>query len=219
MGAYGGTPQASMSALPGGIIADLSFDYVVDYSDLGIFTANWLASDVPLAEDLNRDGIVDFDDFAIFAMYWGDSEDPGFTPEFREDFETGDFSQYDWQLSGDVNWMVVSNVNYEGTCAAKSGSITHTEGSIMEVTLEIKGNRISFYHKVSSEADYDYLRFYIDGVKKDQWSGEQDWALETYAIGANEHTFKWVYEKDNSGDEGSDCAWLDDIQVYFDTRE
>jgi hypothetical protein len=25
------------------------------------------------------------------------------------------------------------------------------------------------------------------------------------------HTFRWVYEKDNAGSSGQDCAWLDNI--------
>ena len=65
--------------------------------------------------------------------------------------------------------------------------------------------------KVSSESEYDYLRFYIDGVQKEQWSGEVAWSNVTYAVTPGLHTFKWTYSKDVSVVAGSDCAWVDYI--------
>jgi len=70
MGAYGGTSEASMSALDLGNVADLSNDDSVNYTDMMLFTDKWLFEEVLLAEDLNRDGFVDFTDFAIFADNW-----------------------------------------------------------------------------------------------------------------------------------------------------
>lgn len=70
MGAYGGTSEASMSALDLGNVADLSNDDSVNYTDMMLFTDKWLYETVLLAEDLNRDGIVNFTDFAIFADNW-----------------------------------------------------------------------------------------------------------------------------------------------------
>jgi hypothetical protein len=64
---------------------------------------------------------------------------------------------------------------------------------------------------VSSEATYDFLRFYIDNTEKDAWSGEEDWAEVTYNVSAGTHTFKWIYEKDYSVANGDDCAWVDFI--------
>ena len=71
MGAYGGTPQASMSLSNAGIIADLNTDDFVDYTDMMQLTDKWLYEAVLLSEDLSRDGIVNFTDFAIFARNWG----------------------------------------------------------------------------------------------------------------------------------------------------
>lgn len=70
MGAYGGTPQASMSESPAGNIADLDANDVVNYSDLDLFTEGWLRQQVLLSEDLDRDGLVNSKDFAIFANNW-----------------------------------------------------------------------------------------------------------------------------------------------------
>ena len=70
MGAYGGTPQASMSRKDLGNIADLNNDDFVDYNDMKLFTAEWLNQQVLLKEDLDRNGFVDLADFAIFADNW-----------------------------------------------------------------------------------------------------------------------------------------------------
>lgn len=70
MGAYGGTPQASMSLSEAGNIADLNNSDLVDYTDLMQLLNKWLYQEVLLPEDLNRNGFVNFTDFAIFAQNW-----------------------------------------------------------------------------------------------------------------------------------------------------
>jgi len=70
MGAYGGTPEASMSLSQIGNAADLNNNSQVDYIDLMIFVDKWLCRQVLLPEDLDRNGAVNFIDFAIFANNW-----------------------------------------------------------------------------------------------------------------------------------------------------
>jgi len=70
---------------------------------------------------------------------------------------------------------------------------------------------ISFWKKVSSEATYDFLRFFINGVLQNQWSGNIDWSQESYPVQAGNNTFQWSYVKDNLISSGSDCVWIDDI--------
>ncbi|MGB2808839.1 MAG: GLUG motif-containing protein [Sedimentisphaerales bacterium] len=67
MGAYGGTPEASMSLSDAGNIADLNFDRLLCSRDVKLLTDKWLYEAILLPEDLSRDGIVSFIDFAIFA--------------------------------------------------------------------------------------------------------------------------------------------------------
>jgi hypothetical protein len=82
----------------------------------------------------------------------------------------------------------------------------------MEVTLDVtSGGTISFFCKVSSEATWDFLEFYIDGARNDRWSGEVDWTEVSYPVNAGVHTFKWQYVKDGSQAAGSDCGWIDFI--------
>jgi hypothetical protein len=70
MGAYGGTPEASMSLSPAGNVADLDNDGRVDFNDMLLLTEMWLSDQILLAEDLNRDRIVNLADFAILAGNW-----------------------------------------------------------------------------------------------------------------------------------------------------
>ncbi len=82
----------------------------------------------------------------------------------------------------------------------------------MSITLTFSsGGNISFFRKVSSEAGYDYLRFYIDGVQQGQWAGEVAWSDVFYPVTAGTHTMKWSYVKDANTIGGSDAAWVDFI--------
>ncbi len=70
-----------------------------------------------------------------------------------------------------------------------------------------------FYWKVSSEDDYDFLEFYIDGSLEDQNSGLVNWQQKTYTISTSgSHTLEWRYVKDKDTDSGSDCGWVDKVE-------
>jgi hypothetical protein len=127
-----------------------------------------------------------------------------------EDWESGGFETFEWQNNADYPWEIVTDVVYEGENALRSGSIDHNQNSIIEIDYSSMGNdSISFFRKVSSEGNYDYLKFYIDDNMVGSWSGEQDWAREVYFVPEGEHNFKWEYMKDGSASNGSDCAWID----------
>lgn len=129
-----------------------------------------------------------------------------------EDFESGDFGQYEWEFGGNADWTISTEDPYEGTYSAKSGDINDQQESVLEITMDVlNDDEISFYARVSSESGYDYLRFYIDGTQKAQWAGEVAWEQATFPVTEGEHTFKWAYEKDQSVSNGSDCGWIDYI--------
>jgi len=129
-----------------------------------------------------------------------------------EDFETGDFSLYNWQSGGDLPWQIVNTYPYEGFFSIKSGSITHNQASEISLTYHVMtADSIIFFRKVSSESS-DLLKFYINNQLIDDWSGTTGgWKREAFAVGAGNKTFKWVYQKNGLGSGGSDCAWLDFI--------
>ena len=75
------------------------------------------------------------------------------------------------------------------------------------------GDKISFYWKVSSEQNGDYLEFYIDGGNyQDRISGDVDWQKKTYTLSSGSHTLKWRFIRNGDTDGGEDCGWVDFVQ-------
>lgn len=129
-----------------------------------------------------------------------------------EDFETGDFSAYDWQFNSNAWSIVGTDEAYEGEYGTRSAAINHNEQSVMELDYTVAADGdFSFYYKVSSEANYDKLKFYIDGTMQDEWSGEIAWSIAEYTLTAGDHNLKWEYMRDGSAVSGEDCAWVDYI--------
>ena len=135
----------------------------------------------------------------------------GTAPVAIEGFETGNFSRFPWQRSGNANWAITSQQRNSGLYSAKAGTIGHNGSTTLQVRLACVSGNISFYRKVSSEANFDFLRFYIDGEQRSSWSGEVDWAMVSFPVTAGTRTFTWKYMKDNTVFQGSDTAWIDDI--------
>jgi len=128
-----------------------------------------------------------------------------------EDFSSGDFTGFPWVFAGG-NWTIDTTVYHSGNSSARSAAINHNQLTTMSVTLNVPAaGNITFWRRVSSEQSYDFLRFYINNVLRDQWSGEQAWAQVSYAVFPGQNTFKWEYVKDYMISGGSDCAWIDAI--------
>jgi PKD repeat protein len=130
-----------------------------------------------------------------------------------EDFETGDFTQYDWQFAGSADWEIIEGSDvYEGTYSAKSMNISGSQYASLNLDVDVSTESpVSFYLKVSSESGYDRLKFYIDATEIEDWSGEVAWQMVEFTVPEGNHTLKWTYSKDGSVDGGSDCAWVDYI--------
>jgi len=129
-----------------------------------------------------------------------------------EDFSTGDFSSFPWIMGGTLPWTIDSSTYYSAGYSARSGAISHSQTSTMETTRVLSApGELSFWYKVSSESNYDKLRFYVDGTQQNEWSGNIDWTQATYNLAAGTRVLKWEYVKDYSVSSGSDCAWVDDI--------
>lgn len=130
-----------------------------------------------------------------------------------EDFETGDFSLFDWQHAGNSPWRVVLDQVHGGSCSARAGAIRDGQSSTLKLTLDCVDGDIRFYTKVSSEFFCDKLTFCIDGQRKAEWSGQVDWTEVSYAVPEGSHTFEWVYSKDGSASDYDDTAWIDDVSL------
>ena len=135
-----------------------------------------------------------------------------FTPSLSQALDT---PMLTWATSGNANWAGQVQTTHDGVDAAQSGLITHTQQTTTEISVAGAG-ALSFWWKVSSEGNFDFLRFYLDGVEQAGIvgiSGEVDWQQKTLTVPAGIHTLRWTYSKDGSNNAGADAAWLD--QVVF----
>lgn len=132
----------------------------------------------------------------------------------QEDFESGDFSSFDWQHNSNYNWTMDNQNVIAGSYTARSNdglpNLSESELSISMETME--DDSVSFLYRVSSEGGYDFLEFWVDNNQLGQWSGIQSkWAKASFFVPKGAHTFTWKYTKDYGWAEGDDCAWIDNI--------
>lgn len=129
-----------------------------------------------------------------------------------ETFESHTFDLFPWEMSGNKPWVISSGSAYSGFYCARSGNISHNLKSVMEITLNVSvEGSISFARKVNCEQEFDFLRFSMDGLEMDRWSGNLPWEVVSYPVPTGFHTFTWSYEKDDAVTNGQDRAWVDEI--------
>jgi hypothetical protein len=110
-----------------------------------------------------------------------------------------------------AGWVVAGDTAHEGSQSLRSAAIGDGRTTAIEVSGTFAAGTLAFARKVSSEPDFDYLRFYVDGALVQQWSGELDWAVASFPAAAGAHTFRWEYAKDDSFAVGTDAAWIDAV--------
>lgn len=138
------------------------------------------------------------------------------------DFEDNSWGDYNW-THGNYPWEITTTGVYAGTYCARSktwatgwggqnGNNCTSELSL--IWTSSFDDSIVFYKNVSSENNYDFYYFYIDGTEMESLSGtNNNWSRSSYFVPAGTHTFKWSYAKDQSQRSGSDCAWIDNIML------
>ena len=128
-----------------------------------------------------------------------------------ENFESGAFGD-NWTTGPTYAWTIVPEGIDGNLCAKSSNSGANTSESSMSLTVDVlAAGNITFMFRVSSEQNFDKLRFYIDNNEVNNWSGEVAWTEFSNPINVGRHTFRWTYSKDYSVNNGQDCAWIDDI--------
>jgi len=135
--------------------------------------------------------------------------------QMNEGFESGNFSDFPWNVGTNLPWVVVTTNPASGTyCAQSNPNITHSETSALEIPFPTTiDGEIQFQYRGSTEGNYDFLRFYINGAQQGQWSGGfSTWQTISYPVSAsNSNVFKWEYTKDGSVNSGDDKVWIDNI--------
>lgn len=128
-------------------------------------------------------------------------------------FESSDqFSQF--TTDANASWYIFEESANSGNYSMASATIGHDESSNLFYSHYFEEDVIfSFYSKTSTESNYDFLKFFIDGELADSWSGTQSWSLQEFDVDSGMHTFKWQFIKDNSVSSNLDKVWIDDICI------
>ena len=106
------------------------------------------------------------------------------------------------------NWGPVDADGTGKTVAYRSNTISHNGNTAMSMVVE-GPLEWSFKWKVSSEGNWDWLRWSLDGVEKSKISGTGGgWQEVQCVIPEGDHTILWAYTKDGSASSGDDCGWV-----------
>lgn len=116
---------------------------------------------------------------------------------------------------GTYHWVVDATSDPGRASVRSDNRGVNSSDAAFTVTVQLNaGDVVSFDWKVSSEASYDKLNFYVDNSVRETIHGEHDWATVTYtATSTKSYTFKWEYHKDVSMHSGADCGWVDNISI------
>ncbi|MDD4735532.1 MAG: C13 family peptidase, partial [Kiritimatiellae bacterium] len=119
-----------------------------------------------------------------------------------------------WVSGGDASWFAQNDtVRGTGLCAAQAGAVSNNQASWVETIVTGPG-LLTFYWKVSSEEEFDYLSLDVNGTETNAVSGEMDWGLVQAELASGVSTVRWTYAKDGSVSEGDDTGWVTDVALY-----
>ncbi len=131
--------------------------------------------------------------------------------------EALDLPGVSWAVEGPVRWRGQQDTTHDGIDAAQSGTIGHGKETSVKTTLIGPGS-LSYWWKVSSEVDFDFLTFFLDGSEVEKVSGEAGWTKNTILIPNGVHEVRWTYSKDSSFAEGEDAGWVDEVVYQVSTE-
>ena len=118
--------------------------------------------------------------------------------------------------TGDAPWFVQGTTFYSTPHAAESGNIGDNQVSSLILGRDglTTSETISFRYKTSTENGYDKLKFYINNVFIDEWSGDSGgFQLYSTSCVAGLNTFEWRYVKDTTQSSNADTVWIDNIVI------
>ncbi|MCP4816212.1 MAG: hypothetical protein GY888_27165, partial [Planctomycetaceae bacterium] len=98
-----------------------------------------------------------------------------------------------WSSSGSQLWYAQTDEVFEGNYALRSGKISDAQESVLVFEKETGSGTGYFHVKVSSEQDWDYLEFSLNGNALGKWSGQVNWQKFEFPLQAGLNRLVWSY--------------------------
>jgi hypothetical protein len=198
-----------------------SFDPFIDIPDyppvksevLGFGESTSIPVSVKISESVETGAVIYFTAIFDCQPYIVSKQFSFRVGQIRESFEYESFRIFPWLNISNIPWTITETDDaYDGIAAARSGEIDHNASSILSIKAYYSAeDSLKFYYKVSSEADCDFFIFKLNGKEILKKSGETGWEKIVVPIPLGYNAMEWIYRKDVSVIEGSDCAMIDMI--------
>ena len=156
--------------------------------------------------------------FGVSAVYPtpANEEDP--RGETVIDFETGDFSQFEFNNTGSYPWAVVTGNGGYAMQSTNAGVASSTSTISATFTFPSDGT-VSFDAECRGEGTstfWDKCIFAIDGTELfTAGANVSGWNNYMYSVTEGEHTFTWTYSKDSSVNPTGDYYMVDNIVFTY----
>jgi M6 family metalloprotease-like protein len=115
-----------------------------------------------------------------------------------------------WTTDASYPWYGQMGVSHDGLASAHTGLIGDGMQTALRTTVTGPGT-LSFWWRVSSEAEADTMSFSYDGQTQATVSGEIPWQQLQFYIPAGAQSLAWTYSKGTSGLDGQDAGWVDEV--------
>lgn len=130
---------------------------------------------------------------------------------------TFDFTDENWREAfpdyyavtdgGTKPWYTASTFTYDGKNTLRSGAISHSQTSSIQIDFElVESGKIELNYAVSSEGNYDKLFVIVDGTTVLTKSGTVSFTDYSQELDVGTHTLVFQYTKDGSNNTGSDAG-------------
>ncbi|MCX4242202.1 hypothetical protein [Paraliomyxa miuraensis] len=134
--------------------------------------------------------------------------------QYLQNFEASLNIPIEFDVDAVAPWVVVEAMPIAGARSARSGALP--VGGTTNLTLQAAfaaAGTVSFDHRESTAAGFDFLYFYVDGIQMGSWSGINAAANYMGPVAAGNHTFQWRFFREGFINGGTDQVWVDNITL------
>ena len=116
--------------------------------------------------------------------------------------------------SAPAGWRLDFDHALQGGASLRSGgAVTGRSATTLHIVVG-EERLLEFSWRVSSEIDFDFLEFHLNGRLLERISGELDWRRFTRPLGVGRHRLHWRYVKDFGANGGMDAGFIDRLVLH-----